>query len=555
MKAELVSIIEKSLLTARSEGDLRSAEVPPILLEIPKDESNGDYATPLAMGLASHEKRSPRQIAEVLVRHMQKEQVFEKIEIAGPGFINFFFRKAYWWETLRGILQTGDTYGQVDAGGGIPVQVEFVSANPTGPLHVGHGRGAAFGDSLANLLDAAGYRVQREYYINDVGRQMETLGRSTWIRYRQLLGQSDPFPEDGYQGDYIREIAQLILHSQGDRYLEMAEKEVLPFFIQYTKENILDGIRKDLQDFGVTFHAWFSERTLYEQGAVDRALATLRERGHLYDQEGAQWLRTTAFGDDKDRVVVRSSGQMTYFASDIAYHQEKFQRGFQRIIDIWGADHHGYEPRLRAMAQCLGYPAETLNMILVQLVTLVREGKPVSMSTRSGEFVTLREVMDEVGRDAARFIFLTRRSDSPLDFDLDVAKKKSQENPVYYVQYAYARIASLFRQAEEKGIVFSSAAEKSADLSRLDQPEEIRMIKLLAGYPDIVRESALALEPHRVTFFLLELAGVLHPYYFRYRIITEDQALTLARLTLMRGIQGVLRHALKILGVSAPERM
>ena len=551
-------MIERALASAREQGDLQCPKIPPILLEVPKEESLGDYATPLAMHLASLEKRPPRQIAETIVRHLKDtEGMLKKVDVAGPGFLNLFLKSDFWHETLRRVVHEGDTYGCVDAGRGIRVQVEFVSANPTGPLHVGHGRGAAVGDSLAHLLKAAGFDVQKEYYINDVGKQMETLGRSTWIRYRQLLGQADPFPETGYQGDYIQEIAKEIHRRDGDRYLHLPESEVLPFFTRYTQTHILEGIRKDLEDFGVTFDQWFSEKTLYDRGEVDGALTMLREKGYLYDRDEAQWLATTTFGDDKDRVVVRSNGQKTYFASDIAYHRNKFERGFRRIIDIWGADHHGYEPRLRAVVECLGYPADSLGIILVQLVSLLREGKPVSMSTRSGEFVTLREVMDEVGRDAARFIFLTRRADSPLDFDLEVARKQSQENPVYYVQYAHARIASLFRTAEEQGIPLpvAESGDEKTDLSRLVLPEEIRIIKLLAGYPDLVRESAQALEPHRLTFYLQDLAGLIHAYYVRQRIITEDHPLTLARLTLMRGAGVVLKQALSILGVGAPERM
>jgi arginyl-tRNA synthetase len=558
MKEMIVSMIERALTSAKEQGDLQCREIPPILLEVPKEETLGDYATPLAMHLASLEKRPPRQIAETIVRHLKDtEGMLEKVDVAGPGFLNLFLKSDFWHETLRRVVHEGDAYGRVDAGRGIRVQVEFVSANPTGPLHVGHGRGAAVGDSLANLLKAAGFDVQKEYYINDVGKQMETLGRSTWIRYRQLLGQADPFPETGYQGGYIREIAQEILLREGARYLNLPESEALPFFTRYTQTHILEGIREDLGDFGVTFDNWFSEKTLYDRGEVDGALTMLREKGYLYDRDEAQWLATTTFGDDKDRVVVRSNGQKTYFASDIAYHRNKFERGYRRIIDIWGADHHGYEPRLRAVVECLGYPADSLGIILVQLVSLLREGKPVSMSTRSGEFVTLREVMDEVGRDAARFIFLTRRADSPLDFDLEVARKQSQENPVYYVQYAHARIASLFRTAEEQGIVlpFPKPGDEKTDLSRLVLPEEIRIIKLLAGYPDLVRESAQALEPHRLTFYLQDLAGLIHAYYVRQRIITEDRPLTLARLTLMQGASVVLKQALSILGVGVPERM
>ncbi|MBI5097494.1 MAG: arginine--tRNA ligase, partial [Nitrospirae bacterium] len=535
-------------------GDLKLKTLPPIILETPKDEIKGDYATTLAMTLASMEKTSPRTIAERIVNHIEdREGIIDRVEIAGPGYINLFLKQGYWISALREVIAMGDRYGQVDTGKGKSVQVEFLSANPTGPLHIGHGRVAAFGDSLANLLKAAGYDVQKEYYINDVGNQMETLGRSTYIRYKQMFDPNIPFLQDGYQGDYIKDIAKEISSGAKDRYLHVSEEEALPFFIQYSKDNILNGIRKDLEDFIVVFDHWFSEKSLYDTGEVEGVLRELKDKGYLYEREGALWLNTTLFGDDKDRVVVKSTGQKTYFAPDIAYHRNKFKRGFHLIVDIWGADHHGYEPRLRAGIQCLGYPEKDLKVILVQLVALLREGKPVSMSTRSAEFVTLREVIDEVGKDAARFMFLTRKPDSHLDFDLELVKRESAENPVYYVEYAHARIASIFRQAEERGI--PAPAIEDVDLSALNLPEEIRMMKLIAAYPELVETSALALEPHRLTFYLQDLATALHNYYFHHRVITEDRRLTEARLILMRGIRQVLKSALAILGISAPERM
>ena len=554
MRKKLTEIIKQAIDKSMTSGFLQTGTIPLLILEVPKDESKGDYATTIAMGMASLEKKPPRSIAEAIAGNIEDtEGIIERIEIAGPGYINFFLRTGSWLETLRKVIDLGDGYGQVNIGEAKPVQVEFVSANPTGPLHVGHGRGAAFGDSLSNLLRAAGYNVRKEYYINDVGNQMQTLGRSTWLRYKQIFDPAVTFMDDGYKGDYIKDIANCVITEAKDKYLSMPESDAVSFFVKYAKDNILEGIRKDLDDFGVIFDEWFSEKTLYESGEVEDILMQLKEKGHLYEHEDALWLNTTQFGDDKDRVVVRANGQKTYFASDIAYHQNKMKRGFHFIVDIWGADHHGYEPRMKAGVQCLGNPVERLKVILVQFVTLLREGKPVSMSTRSGEFVTLREVMDEVGKDAARFMFLTRRSDSHLDFDLELVKKESSENPVYYVQYAHARIMNIFKQAEERGIPMPSV--DSTDLSLLVLPEEIRMIKLIASYPELIEASAQALEPHRITFYLQELATALHNYYFHHRVITDDIKLTEARLILLQGVKQVLKSGLTIIGVSAPERM
>ena len=554
MRKKLTEIIKQAIDKSMTSGFLQTSTIPLLILEVPKDESKGDYATTIAMGMASLEKKPPRSIAEAIAGNIEDtEGIIERIEIAGPGYINFFLRTGSWLETLRKVIDLGDGYGQVNIGEAKPVQVEFVSANPTGPLHVGHGRGAAFGDSLSNLLRAAGYNVRKEYYINDVGNQMQTLGRSTWLRYKQIFDPAVTFMDDGYKGDYIKDIANCVITEAKDKYLSMPESDAVSFFVKYAKDNILEGIRKDLDDFGVIFDEWFSEKRLYETGEVEDILMQLKEKGHLYEHEDALWLNTTQFGDDKDRVVVRANGQKTYFASDIAYHQNKMKRGFHFIVDIWGADHHGYEPRMKAGVQCLGNPVERLKVILVQFVTLLREGKPVSMSTRSGEFVTLREVMDEVGKDAARFMFLTRRSDSHLDFDLELVKKESSENPVYYVQYAHARIMNIFKQAEERGIPMPSV--DSTDLSLLVLPEEIRMIKLIASYPELIEASAQALEPHRITFYLQDLATALHNYYFHHRVITDDRKLTEARLILLQGVKQVLKSGLTIIGVSAPERM
>ena len=554
MRKRLTDILNQSVERAINSGALKTKNIPLLILEIPRDETKGDFATTVAMTLAPMEKAPPRSIAEVIVNNIEdKENLIDRIEIAGPGYINFFLKKDYWVNTLKNAVSMGDAYGNADIGGGKSVQVEFLSANPTGPLHIGHGRVAAFGDTLANLLMTAGYNVQKEYYINDVGNQMETLGRSTYIRYKQLFKPDTPFIEDGYKGDYIKDIAQEIAEDAKDRYMHLPEEDAITFFVEYSKDNILEGIKKDLEDFGVLYSNWFSEKSLHDNGEVDGVLKTLKEKDYLYESDGAQWLRTTLFGDDKDRVVVKSNGHKTYVAPDITYHHNKFKRGFQSVIDIFGADHHGYELRMRAGIKSLGYSESRLKVILVQFVTLLREGKPVSMSTRAAEFVTLREVLDEVGKDAARFMFLTRRSDSHLDFDLEVVKKESSENPVYYVEYAHARIVNIFKQAAARGI--QAPPLEGVDLSILSLHEEIKMMKLIASYPELIEASALSLEPHRITFYLLDLATALHNYYFHHRVITDDMQLTNARLILMQGIMHVLRNALAILGIRAPESM
>ncbi|WDT77654.1 MAG: arginine--tRNA ligase [Candidatus Manganitrophus sp.] len=529
-----------------------------MILEVPKREGQGDFATTLALSLSKEEGRPPREIASDLVALLQgRSPLIEKIEIAGPGYINFFLSKDHWYQALLDIREKKGRYGQTSIGGGKKVQIEFVSANPTGPLHVAHGRAAALGDALALLLQAVGYQVDREYYINDVGNQMTLLGRSTYLRYRELFGEKVTLPDESYRGNYIIEIAEEIKKSAGDRYLTGPEEEHLPFFVRTSYQTILGWIRRDLDQFGVHFDRWFPEEDLYRNKEVDASLEFLKSAGVLYEQDGALWVATTRFGDDKDRVVMRSNRQMTYFASDIAYHRNKFERGYDRLIDIWGADHHGYIARVKAAAAAMGYSPDRLDILIHQLVNLLREGKPVAMSKRSGEFVTLREVMDEVGVDATRFFFLMRRSDTSLDFDLDLAKKASTENPVYYVQYAHARVCSILRVATERGLNVEEEIQnaKLADLTVLDLPEEQALIKQLSNYPDLLQSAAEVLEPHRLTFYLQELAGMLHRYYFDHRVVTEDLPRTRARLVLMAAVQIVLRNALAILGVRAPERM
>ncbi|MCX5893046.1 MAG: arginine--tRNA ligase [Deltaproteobacteria bacterium] len=513
----------------------------------------GDLATNLALVLAKQAKLPPRKVAEILVSRLAAaEGMLAKVEIAGPGFINFFFADAFWYRVIPEIHALGPAYGNSDLGAGQKVQVEFVSANPTGPLHIGHGRGAALGDVLANLLAATGHQVVREYYINDVGNQILTLGKSLYFRLREFQGEVIEFPEDGYQGGYMKDLAQKYLDQGRTPPPVPAHEDDLRELGRYAGDAILAEIQQDLEDFGVRFDNWFSETELYRQGLVEKSFDLLKERGFLYEADGALWFKATEFGDEKDRVVRRSNGVTTYFASDVAYHLLKFQQGFDLVVDIWGADHHGYVPRLQAAAQALGCPGQ-LKMILVQLVSLLRQGQPVAMTTRGGTFVTLREVLDEVGKDAARFIFLTRRPDAQLEFDLDLAKQQSNENPVYYVQYAHARLASVRRQAEAQDI---PVGEPDPSLfPRLSLPEELNLLKLLAGYPELVEAAARNLEPHRITYCLTELASQLHSYYNKHRFITEDGELTQARLGLVAGVKTVLAHGLKILGVEAPETM
>jgi len=553
MKKLLQGRVRKCLESCYADGSMTSGRVPEIIIEVPAHSEHGDFASNIAMLLAKDEKKPPRKIAETIVAHLDGEDIFGRVEIAGPGFINFFLKKDVWHETLRSISAAGDSYGRSLVGQGKRVQVEFVSANPTGPLHIGHGRGAATGDAVASILAAAGFEVVREYYINDAGNQMDTLGRSVYLRYLELLGRPVEFPGNCYQGDYIRDIARDLITKFGSKYLEVPEEEAVPVFSKLGGDIILDGIKQDLEDFGVVHDTWFSEQSLFDAGKVAEAIDFMRAKGLLYEQDDALWFRTTDFGDDKDRVVVRGNGVTTYFASDIAYHREKFERGFDWVIDVWGADHHGYVPRLKAVAQGLGRDASDLKLILVQLVSLLRDGAPVAMSTRSGEFVTLKEVVDEVGRDAARFFFLMRRSDSQLDFDLELAKRESSDNPVYYVQYAHARICSIFENAMEKGVAPEDFTGIS--LAKLGTPEEMSLIKFLDTFPEIVEGSALNFEPHRITYYLQELAGLFHSFYNRNRVIGEDAELSAARLFLLKCTAQTLKNGLLLLGVSAPERM
>lgn len=554
MKKKVADILRQALTACRKQGLLQTADTPDIEVEMTKDPAHGDYATNLAMILASREKRNPRWLADALSKAIEDpEGILERVEIAGPGFMNFFIRAEAWVAQLKNVHAQGDRFGGMDFGRGKKVQVEFVSANPTGPLHIGHARGAVVGDVIANLMAAAGYAVSREYYINDAGNQMHNLGRSLWYRYREQMGQSVEFPEGCYRGDYMKDLAARVVAADGDAWLAKSEEAVFPAFTDYAAGAILEGIKQDLQAFGVAFDVYFSERDLYRDDGVGRLLAELQDKGFIYREEATLWFKTTAFGDDKDRVVVRQNGEPTYFAADIAYHLNKYQRGFDQVIDVWGADHHGYISRLYAGIQALGYSPDALKIVLVQLVSLLRDGKPVAMSTRAGEFVTLREVVDEVGRDAARYNFMMRRSDSHLDFDLELAKKQSNENPVYYVQYAHARICSILRMARERS--YQAPAGRDAALQLLKLPEEIDLIKAVTRFPEVIEGAVKALEPHRMTFYLNDLAALLHSYYNKNKVLSEDRAVSEARLHLVESVRIVLRNALKLLGVSTPERM
>jgi arginyl-tRNA synthetase len=535
------------------ENGLMSGEVPPIEVEATKEKNHGDYATNVAMVLASRFKMNPRKIAELIQEHFDCADIIEKIEIAGPGFINFYVREHIWPTLLEAVDRKGKDYGKVDLGQGHQVQVEFVSANPTGPLHIGHARGAVVGDVIARLLAACGYRVYREYYINDAGNQMNNLGKSVYLRLRELRGEAVDFPDTCYRGDYIRDLAREILDREGDRVLERPEEELIREFTDFAGQAILDGIKEDLRVFGVSFDCYFSERELYRNNGVLALLAELEQMGIVYREDNTLWFKTTLYGDEKDRVVVRQNGDPTYFAADIAYHKHKFARGFETVIDIWGADHHGYIPRMQACVQALGHDKQALKVVLVQLVNLLRDGKPIAMSTRSGQFDTLRQVVDEVGTDAARYNFLMRRSDSHLDFDLELAKKQSNENPVYYVQYAHARICSILRIAEDRG--YTIPCFEDVALSCITLLEEIDLVKAITTYPEVVEGAVNALEPHRLTFYLNDLAGQFHSYYNKNKVMTEDHRQSEARLFLVKAVRTVFANALYMLGVSAPEKM
>jgi arginyl-tRNA synthetase len=569
VQEKVTTALQGALSGAKAKGQLKIEPWPTVTLDAPKRPEWGDLATTVAMALAATEKRAPYDIAQIIVENLPaREQLFERVEIVRPGFLNMTVRPAVWLEVLRDIERQESSYGTTDIGTGKRVLVEYVSANPTGPLHVGHGRGAAVGQALAKLLKAVGYDVVSEYYVNDAGRQMKLLGASVYARYRELAGQPVAFPEDGYHGGYIRAVAERIYAVEGTRLATLPADQAEERCREMAYQELLALIRSDLQSFGMEFDSWFSEASLISSGAVERAFADLTQQGLLFQEEGALWFRSSKFGDEKDRVVRKQDGECTYLASDIAYHRDKLQRGYDLLIDVWGADHHGYIPRMQAVMQAYGHPKERLQVILVQLVKLLRGGEEVKMSKRTGEFITMREVIDEVGADAAKFFFLMRDSNTHLDFDLELAKQRSADNPVYYVQYAHARICSLWRVAAARGIACPSALE--TDLTVLTDPDELGLIRKMSAYPEVLQASALAFEPHRVTYYLQQLAALLHTFYNKHRIlppagdqetgeaVPNEELLpktTAARLVLMRGVQQVIRNGLAVLGISAPEQM
>lgn len=550
IKEILSGSIEKNI----RQGNFQIKDIPKIILLIPKNKSHGDLSTNIAMQLSRELKVKLLDIANFIVNNLDiQDTIVDKVKIAGPGFINFWLSENWLYKVMDEIREQGEDFGKVNLGKGKRVQVEFVSVNPTGPLHVGHGKCAVVGDALSRILKTAGYEVEKEYYINDQGKQIDILGQSVQTRYNNLLGEKKEFPADGYKGEYIFDIAKEVIDKFQDKYKGRNDKETQEFFKEFTLKKILSGIKKDLKNFGVEFDVWFSEKSLYEQNKLQKVIELLKQRGFLYEKEGALWLKSTDFGDEKDRVVIRENNIPTYFASDIVYHQNKHQRGFDKVIDIWGADHHGYIKRMKAATQALGYPEGFLDVLIVQFVTLIRNGKEVGMSTRGGEFVTLRDLIREVGKDVARYFFLMRSYDSHTEFDLDVAKSQSMENPVYYIQYAYARICSIIKKAELEGIKIDK--NKEVNLHLLDKEEEFELIKKLSSLREVIRKSALTWKPHLLTTYLYDLASSFHKYYTVHRVITEDKELTKARLVLIDCTRVVLFNALKILGISAPESM
>ncbi|GEL77311.1 arginine--tRNA ligase [Tenuibacillus multivorans] len=546
LKQEIASaVIEAGLATEE--------ELPEVVLETPKDKAHGDYATNMAMQLARIAKKAPSQIAEDIVEHLNTEKAsVQKIEIAGPGFINFFIDQSSLTGVVNTILDQGEAYGTSNTGKGQRIQIEFVSANPTGTLHLGHARGAAFGDGLANVMEKAGYNIEREYYINDAGNQIDNLAQSINARYFQAIGQDIDMPEDGYRGQDIIDLAQSLVDEHGERFAELVQEQRLSEFRQYGLKHLLDRIEKDLENYRVPFDSWFSETSLYDKGLVDDAVQKLKDKGYVYEADGATWFKSTAFGDDKDRVLVKQDGTFTYLTPDIAYHQNKIERGFDELINIWGADHHGYMARMHAAIQALGYPKDILDIKIAQMVSLFENGEKVKMSKRTGKAVTMKELIEEVGIDATRYFFIMRSNDAHLDFDMDLAKSQSTENPVYYVQYAHARICSMLRQAEEKGVDVGAAA----DTSLLQDEKEVDLLKRLGDYPQVIADAAEKRMPHRIPQYVFDLASDLHSFYNAVKVIDLEQPeLTQARITLVKAVRVVIKDALGLIGVEAPEKM
>ncbi|HEY3298490.1 MAG TPA: arginine--tRNA ligase [Armatimonadota bacterium] len=552
----LVEIVNKAVTEARDAGEVPVGEMPEITLEPPKNREFGDFSSNVAMVLSRQAKMPPREVAQKVLSHIKTgEGIIERADIAGAGFINFYLKPDWLYDIVRRIAKEGEKYGYSQAGCGKKVQVEFVSANPNGPITVAHGRGGAIGDAIASVLGAAGYDVSRESYINDAlnSTQMQNFGRSVHARYLQALGQDYPMPEDGYQGEYVKDIAKDLVDKHGEKFLSIPEEERIVLFTQMAEDEMLSLQKQELAKFGVKHDNWFSERTLHESGKVTKAIETLKERGYAYEKGGAIWLKSTEFGDDKDRALVRSNGQPTYIAADAAYHLDKFNRGFDKVIDVWGPDHHGYIARTKAAVAALGCDPNKLDVLIYQAVRLFSGGEIVMMSKRAGDVILLSELVDEVGKDSARFFFLMRSSDSNLDFDMELAKSQSSDNPVFYVQYAHARICSILRKAEDSGVKVPSGLD--VDMSVLTHPAEADLIKKLAELPDLVVEISKSYEIHRLTRYAQDLAAIFHGFYTECRVVSEDEKLTAARLSLVDATRTVLANTLHLLGMSAPEKM
>ncbi len=558
MREKLDRILRAALKKCIEEKQFLDTEVPNYVIEIPNNPDHGHFATNLPMTLASSQKRPPRAIAEILAKHLNEDKSFiDKVEIAGPGFINFTLSKKEWFRFLETVVSLKDDYGRSDLGAGEKIMIEFVSANPTGPLHLGHGRGAALGDTLCRILSFTGFEVGREFYINDAGQQIRLLGESIYSRWKQMSDPEYPFPENGYYGDYISDLAGEI---SGKKDLEsMTADEIISLFAESGKEIMLEEIRKDLDDFGVSFDVWYKESDIYANGLLDQSLEAIKKRGKTFEKDGAVWIKTSSFGDDKDRVFQKSDGLYTYFASDIAYHLDKWKRGFTKVVNIWGADHHGYVQRMKAAMQANGIGETWFTALLIQLVKLWRGGQEIRMSKRAGKYVTLKELVDEVGVDAVRFVFLTKNHDSPIDFDIDIVKKQDSENPVYYVQYAHARICSIFRKAAGEGVTLGEVDNHM--LQRLALDEEMTLIRTMAEFPPLLEDVSKNLEPHRLTYYLTNLASLFHRYFNlgnkepANRIVVSDEALCQARLFLAEAVRIVLANGLRLLGIHAPEKM
>lgn len=545
VEAELISFLVESVKKAIFDGDLDLEKVPEVSIEVPRERGHGDYATNLAMVLAGQAGMNPRKIAEIIVENFESD-IVEDISIAGPGFINFQLKNAWLWNNLKLITKRAEDYGKIDAGKGKSVQVEFVSANPTGPLHVGHSRGAVVGDVTASIMEAAGFDVEREYYINDAGNQMDILGRSTLLRYRELLGEEIEMPEEVYAGEYVKEIAEDLYEEYGSDLKDKKEAERIEICREYAYQEMLKNIEHDLEEFGIEFDSWFSERTLHPD-KIQQAIDLLREKGFIYEKEGAIWFKSTEFDDDKDRVIIKSDDSPTYMAADMAYHLDKLERGFDKLINVWGADHHGYIPRMKAVIEAFGYDKDKLEVIVVQMVNLLRNGEKLPMSKRAGSFVTMNEVNQEVGTDAARYYYVMRSTDSHLDFDLELAKEESTNNPVYYVQYAHARIHSILDNAELK--------PDAENLDLLTNEAEIELMKMLAKFPEEIKMIAESRQPHHLTTFAYDLATAFHSFYNNCRVNTDNDQLAAARLYLVNAARQVLKNVLTLLGISAPEQM